>query len=229
MSYQYETHCHSSLCSRCAHSSPRELVHSFHQKGFAGLVLTDHFVHGNTCVSPTLPWEERMQCYYNAFLEAQDAAKGLDFDVIFGLEHAYGNGLEALCYGIDFNFLLENQDLDVIPITEFANRVHTYGGLLIQAHPYRYGGQELRFPLDCLDGIEVYNAGNTPETNLMAMRLAMSSSFIMTAGTDLHSCDERKLGTAGIELPYQVHNGAELVEALRKREHRLIFPDEPLW
>ena len=229
MGYRYETHCHSSRCSRCAHSSPAELVKAFHEKGFTGLVLTDHFVHGNTCVSHALPWEERMQCYYDAFLEAQETAKGLDFDVIFGLEHAYGNGLEALCYGIDLSFLLENRDLDAIPINEFANRVHEYGGLLIQAHPYRYGGQELRFPLEFLDGIEVYNAGNTPETNMMATHLAMSGDFIITAGTDLHCCSESKLGTAGIELPYRVHNGTELVEALRKRDHRLISPNEPLW
>ena len=226
MRYQYETHCHSSLCSRCAHSSPRELVRAYHRIGFSGLVLTDHFVHGNTCVSPVLPWAERMRCYYNAFEEAQDEAIDLDFDVIFGLEHAYGNGLEVLCYGIDLDFLLINKDLDSIPITEFANRVHTYGGVVIHAHPYRYGGSELQFPLEILDGIEVYNAGNSYDSNVMAKKLATSGDYIMTAGTDLHSCAEKKLGTAGITLPYRVHNGKQLVEALRKHDHNLILPEE---
>lgn len=228
MSYKYETHCHSNLCSRCAHSSPRELVQAFHRKGFAGLVLTDHFVHGNTCVPPSLPWDQRMYRYYEAFLQAQEAALDLDFDVIFGLEHAYGNGLEVLCYGIDLEFLLDNQDLDAIPIVEFANRVHAYGGIVVQAHPYRYGGQELCFPLECLDGIEVYNAGNGPDANRMAMQLSLSGDFITTAGTDLHKCSEDKLGTAGIALPYRIHSGPELVTALRKRDHRLIFPKDTL-
>lgn len=227
MEFRYETHCHSSACSRCAHSTPEELVRAYHQKGFAGMVLTDHFVHGNTCVDASLPWEIRMKQYYDAYLQAKAVAESLDFDVIFGIEHAYGSGLEALCYGIDLDFLLENRDLASLSIEDFSKRVHQWDGMLVQAHPYRYGGRELRFPLDYLDGIEVYNAGNSPEKNLMAMQLALCSGLIMTSGSDLHRSDEPRLGIAGISLPYRIQSGKELVEALRRKDHRLIFPDEP--
>jgi hypothetical protein len=88
MSYLYETHCHASLCSRCAHSTPAELVHAYHRAGYAGLVLTDHFVLGNTAVDTSLPWEAQVRQYQEAFLEAKDAAEGLDFDVLFSIEHA---------------------------------------------------------------------------------------------------------------------------------------------
>ena len=224
MLYRYETHCHSNYCSRCAHSSPEELVYAYHQAGFAGLVLTDHFIHGNTCVDPNLPWEQRMQQYYDAYLMAMAAAQPLDFDVIFGIEHAYGGGLEALCYGIDFEFLVSNPDIPELSIDTFAQRVHDYGGLVIQAHPYRYGGWEIQFPSDILDGIEVYNAGNAPEKNQMAMELVTGTNLILTSGSDLHHINEPKLGTAGITLPYRIHTGKELVAALKQKDHRLILP-----
>lgn len=224
MMYRYETHCHSNRCSRCAHSTPGELVQAYHAKGFSGLVLTDHFIHGNHCVDTSLPWKTRMQCYYDAYLEAKEAAATLDFDVLFGIEHAYGGGLEVLCYGIDLEFLLKNTDLPQLDIREFAGRVHEYGGIVIHAHPYRWAGPELQLPLDCLDGIEVYNAGNAPDKNIPAQHLARETGLIQTSGSDLHHIAEPKLGTAGIALPYRIHTEADLVAALKRRDHCLIFP-----
>lgn len=224
MRYRYETHCHCNRCSRCAHSTPTELVHAYHTKGFAGMVLTDHFIHGNNCVDESLPWKKRMQCYYDAYLEAKEAAKPLDFDVLFGIEHAYGGGLEVLCYGIDLPFLVNNPDIPQLGIREFAQRVHAAGGILIHAHPYRWAGPELQLPLDILDGIEVYNAGNDPEKNRLAQRLADHTDFIQTSGSDLHHIAEPKLGTTGIALPYRIQTETELVAALKRRDHSLIFP-----
>lgn len=59
--YLYETHCHSSDCSRCGRSTARELVRAYHAAGYAGMVLTDHFVTGNTAVDRSLPWDVQMR------------------------------------------------------------------------------------------------------------------------------------------------------------------------
>lgn len=224
MIYRYETHCHSSRCSRCARSAPAELVRAYHEKGYSGLILTDHFIHGNHCVDQALPWDKQMQCYYHAYLEAKEAAKELDFDVLFGIEHAYGGGLEVLCYGIDLDFLISNPDIPELNLEGFAQRLHAYGGILIHAHPYRWAGPELQLPLHLLDGIEVYNAGNPTDKNLLAQQLADSTTLIQTSGSDLHHVEEPKLGTAGITLPYRVQTETQLVAALKARDHRLILP-----
>ena len=57
MEYIYETHCHSAQCSLCAKSSAQALVYAYHKAGYTGLVLTDHFIYGNTAVPQDLPWE----------------------------------------------------------------------------------------------------------------------------------------------------------------------------
>lgn len=223
MLYRYETHCHASACSACAHSTPQELVRAYKSAGYAGLVLTDHFILGNTSVSRSLPWATQMECYYRAYLDAKAEGDKLDFDVIFGIEHAHGGGQEVLCYGIDLDFLLANPDIPQLSLEDFSVRVHEYGGILIQAHPYRYGGWEVPVRAELLDGIEIFNWGNPPLKNRMALRKAQELGCIMTAGADTHSASELRVGVAGIALPYRIHNAQELVEALKKGDHQCII------
>ena len=218
--YLYETHCHSSDCSRCGRSTARELVRAYHTAGFAGLVLTDHFVTGNSAVDRSLPWEAQMRRYYDAYLEACEEATGLDFDVLFGIEHAYGDGKEVLVYGIDLKFLLENPDLDRISLDAFVERVHAAGGVVVHAHPYRQRVYiDLSVPprLDVVDGIEVYNAGNLPKDgDLAALAHSRERAYLLTCGSDLHEARSSKLGQAGVLLSRRVRSGSELVEALKK-------------
>ena len=59
---------------------------------------------------------------------------GLDFDILFGLEHHYGSGKEVLTYGIDLDFLLAHPNIDVAPIKDYCDAVHEAGGFISQAH-----------------------------------------------------------------------------------------------
>ena len=109
--YLYETHCHCSQCSHCASSTSQELALAYYKAGYAGMILTDHFISGNTALDRSLPWDIQVKAYYQAYLDALEAVADLDFDVLFGIEHAYGDGKEVLVYGIDLDFLLANPDI----------------------------------------------------------------------------------------------------------------------
>ena len=222
--YLYETHCHSSECSACAHSRARELVRGYKAAGYAGLVLTDHFIRGNTSVSRLLPWPKRMQAYYDAYLEAKAEGDALDFDVIFGIEHAYGSGKEVLLYGIDLEFLLKNDDIRRISLGELADRVRAYGGLVIMAHPYRdraYVDMSVQPQEEVLDGIELYNACNAPGEDLQALALAeRNPRYILTSGGDIHHWADPRIGSAGLWFDRRIRDGKELVAALKAREYR---------
>lgn len=223
--YRYETHCHSSQCSRCARSTAQELVRAYHRAGYAGLVLTDHFIFGNSCVDRTLPWQTQMECYYNAFLDARKEAESLDFDVIFGIEHAYGDGKEVLIYGIDLSFLLANPDIPEITLDELVRRVHACGGIVIQAHPFRnrhYVNMAVGPRSDLVDGIEVYNAGNAPGEDLQALALSREKDCIVTCGGDIHTASDPRIGAAGIILPFRVRDSKAFADALKRREHQFL-------
>ena len=217
--YLYETHCHCSQCSHCGHSTSQELVLAYHKAGYAGLVLTDHFISGNTAIDRTLPWDVQMKAYYKAYQDACEAAAYLDFDVLFGIEHAYGDGKEVLVYGIDLDFLLANPDLCDITLDEFVDRVHTAGGLVVQAHPYRdrsYVNMNVGPRKDIVDGIEIHNAGNRPGEDGQALALSREKAYILTCGGDVHNIDDPKLGTAGLAFASRIRNNRELIAALRQ-------------
>ncbi len=225
MLYRYETHCHCSQCSLCGGSTSQEMVQSYYDAGYAGLVLTDHFIWGNTSVSRDLPWNERMNAYYGAYLEAKEYAKNLDFDVIFGIEHAYGDGKEMLIYGVDLDFLLKYPNMPSMSIDEVAEAVHSYGGLVIQAHPYRdrgYINMDVGPRIDLVDGFEVYNTCNGPGENEKAMEIAKENGLIFTSGSDNHASNSGLAGSAGIALPYRIKDEKELVSALKNNDHYII-------
>ena len=226
MLYQYETHCHCSQGSGCGKSTSQEMVRAYHAAGFSGLVLTDHFVLGNTAVDRSLPWAKQMQCYWQAYLDAREVGKELDFDVIFGIEHAYGDGKEILFYGIDLDFLLANPDIPEIPLEELVRRVHDHGGIAVQAHPYRcrwYVNMEVGPRTDLIDGVEVHNICNQPGEDAKALALAKSGGFLMTCGGDIHVAEDPRLGQAGIALPYRIRSEKELVSALKSSDCRYII------
>ncbi len=223
--YRYEMHLHSSEASACALSTARELVRAYKKAGYAGFVLTNHFIHGNTCVSRELPWEERMQAYYDAYLEAKDEGDKCDFDVFFGVEHNYGHGKEVLIYGVDIKTYKSHPELRNAQIDEFTRIIHEAGGAIVHAHPHRKRayitpGIEPRY--DVCDGIEVYNAGDDTETNAPAYKDALLYNKFMLSGGDVHEDYCQRVGTSGLAFPKRIRTSPELVEALLKREGRLI-------
>lgn len=227
--YQYETHCHTCWCSACAQDTPQDMAQAYYEHGYAGMVITDHFLLGNTAVDRSLPWEDMMSRYYEAYLAAADWAKGKDFDVLFGIEHNYGNGKEALTYGISLEFLLDHPGLHRLPPKEYYAAVHEAGGFVSMAHPYRDRGYiDMSQPLfpEYHDALEVFNFYNYPQENRKAEKLARREGMQGTSGGDEHRKDGGAIGQAGILLQKRVHTGAELVEVLRSRDYRILVDGE---
>lgn len=225
--FRYETHCHCSQCSACGHSTSAEIVRAYHAAGYAGLVLTDHFLRGNTAVDRSLPWETKVRLYYDAYLEAKAIGDELDFDVILGIEEHFGGGQEVLIYNIDLDFLLANPDMCDIPLEELIQRVHDWGGLVFQAHPFRnrrYIDMTRPPRDDVVDGFEVYNASNdSPIENLPAFRVAKEKGLLMLSGGDVHFIEAFALSMAGMAFPYRVRSGKEFVDAILRGDARCII------
>lgn len=224
--FRYETHCHTNWCSACAHNSPEEMAQAYYQAGYAGMVLTDHFLRGNTAVDRSLPWEEKMKRYYAAFEAARNWGASRGFQVLFGLEHHYGHGKEVLTYGIDLPFLLEHLNLHLYPLKEYAKFVHEAGGFLSMAHPFRHASYidpDVKPQPAYLDGAEIFNFYNTGEENKQAAEFAEKHGLLPTSGGDEHSIQGASIGKSGIALKAPVSTGKELVDVLRSGNYRLVI------
>lgn len=227
--YKYETHVHSKEGSACATGSAREMVQAYKREGYAGLVLTNHFIKGNTSVPRNLDWSTRMQMYYDAYLEAKDEGKKIDFDVFFGIEHHYGKGKEILIYGIDLEFLQSHPELETADIGTYAKLVHEAGGILVHAHPHRARGYidpDFRPRYDVCDGIEVYNACDDSKANVKAMSDAQELELLMLSGGDIHIHDDERIGLAGVAFEKRIKTIEEFVEMLRRGEGHILVNGE---
>ena len=203
MQYLYETHLHTVEGSACSRVAGADYIDYMIGRGFAGMVVTDHFFTGNCAVDRTLPWQEKIALYCEGFRRAREAAQGRDFDVIFGIEYNF-NGDEFLIYGLDEKWLLDNPDIEKLDRRGVYARVHEAGGVMIHAHPFRERGylKDIKLTPEICDGIEVYNAANTDNQNALAYEYAEKLGLPMIGGSDLHYFHDNALG--GVQLPYRV-------------------------
>ncbi len=231
--YLYEMHQHTARCSACASASPTDTVRELKAAGFAGMVLTNHFFYGNTGIRRHQRWEDFVRPYEVQYLEAKAVGDQLDFDVLFGLEEGVGGGKEVLLYGITPAFLYAHPELREGGSTEerlgrLLHLVHEAGGLVYQAHPFRvrdYIAEPWKpLPAHLLDGIEAYNAGNSPVENLRATKHAQDNDLPLIAGSDAHTAHFP--GRYGIACSHRLPTEQALAQALAQGDYTLHLPKE---
>ena len=221
--YKYEMHIHTSPCSGGG-SDIRAHIDALIQKGYTGMVVTNHFYNGDTRIDRSLSWEDFVDAYRQDYLYGLEYAREKDFDLLFGLEEHVGNGQEILLYGITPELIAAHPELKTPDPVAYAEVVHAAGGLVYQAHPYRCAPWILcAEPLACLDqldGIEVHNAGNHPQWNEQAQKLADELGLSCTAGSDGHGTDTA--GRAGIAAYERIRTNEDLVRVLKSGSYTIL-------
>lgn len=232
MGYLYETHLHTCLASACGVSTGKEHVHFYRDQGFAGIIVTDHFFGGNTCIPRDLPWEERIDRFFRGYEDAWEEGQKVGLDVFFGLEQNFDFD-EYLIYGLTREYMKAHPELEHWTRRQQLEEVHREGGAVIQAHPFRIRDYMDRIRLGELfaDGVEAANAGNEPLDDARAWAWAREKGLLMTAGSDNHHSPARQL--FGVELEEKLGSIADYVRLLRGRgriglhvpEGRFIMPE----
>ncbi len=232
-SYLYEMHQHTVGSSGCGVDDPVTVVRQLKADGFAGMVLTNHFYHGNTAVSRHQAWEDFVRPYEQEYLLAKAEGDRLDFDVLFGVEEVVGGrAKEVLIYGITPAFLYAHPELreggdEATHLERVTTLVHEAGGLVYQAHPFRVRDyipcpwEEL--PAQWLDGVEGYNACNSPVENTRAVAMAEKKDLPLIAGSDAHTAVQAV--RCGVLFPCRATDEAALVALLRECNYEL-YVDE---
>lgn len=235
--YRYEMHVHSSDVSDCGKSSAVEMVQAFAAAGYAGFVLTEHSLRGNCWMPREMPWEESVGYYRESYLRAKAAGDAIGFTVLFGWEHhyasgrweeRYGHGKEVLTYGITPEFLAAHPEIGDCSLEEYVALVHSVGGLVVHAHPFRMRGYiNTSIPpvFDGLDGIEIYNAGNPNTDNRPAYQKACELGLSFVSGADAHHT-EQNVGLSGLAFDRPIHDNTELVAAIKAKIGRPIILGE---
>jgi len=220
--FLYETHLHTAEASACASGSAAEMVRTYAEAGYSGLIVTDHFFNGNTAIPHKLPWKERVELFCKGYENALEEGKRLGFSVLFGWEYSY-YGTDFLTYGLDKAFLLNNPDILSWSLKEYLRRIRSMGGFITHAHPFRkafYIDEVRLFPED-VDAVEVINASHTdPSFNAQAKAYAEKHRLPQTSGSDIHHTDRFTGG--GMAFDHPLHSIEDFIAAVRSGRYKLL-------
>lgn len=230
--YKYDLHVHTNACSCCGVSTPEEQVKAYAEKGYNGIVVTDHFICGcnGTPIPRELTWKERIDRYYTAYERAAKAAEEYEnFKAFFGAEYSYAGGHDILFYGLHKEFLYEHPEIENMPVEDMCRLLQSAGCLVVQAHPFRdreYNDHSVQPELYCADGTEIFNSCNYEEENQKALEFALKNHKIMTSGGDIHSASDERIGLSGIFTNKPIESIDELVKILKSGNYSLCVKGE---
>ncbi len=221
MKYKYELHCHTGEVSRCAACPAERAVEIYKEKGYDGMVITDHYSPqtflDRHLFSPQKEVDFYLQGYKNAL-----AAAGDGFTVLLGMElRFYGNGNDYLVYGMTPEFIREHGNL----MTYYPRRFHMlsqkYGMIFLQAHPFR--PYIFRTNPRYLDGCEIYNKKDGGKgTNEKAEKWAEENKMkIRTGGADFHR-EAHSPNASGIITNEKIKTNDDLVRILKSGDFEII-------
>lgn len=224
--FKYEMHLHSSACSACAFSDAREYIDAALETGYAGMVFTNHFYHGNTKVFRGLPWKDYVGVFRDDYLQAKEYGEQKGVDVLFGIEEVYepGSGKEILIYGITPEDLMDCPDFLNYSVYEMADFIREKGGYVSCAHPFRirnYIPDPISEPDPAfMDGVEIYNYANSEEDDRKAEAFAKKYHLPGLSGGDVHRASD--FGHAGLAFYERIRTNEQLTEALKQGQYKLI-------
>lgn len=222
MRYLYDPHVHTCQASRCGRSTGAEIAAAYAAAGYAGIIVTDHFLNGWTAVPAGLPWEERIRIFCSGYEEARRAGERLGLQVFLGWEYC-DNGSEFLTYGLNADWQLEHPDLLSWSTPDYLRAVHRAGGFLSHAHPFRRRPDipPVRLYPELCDAAEVFNGGNgDPSENAGAAWYARQFRLLHTAGSDTHWAG--KINPGAMAFPRRLDSIRDFIGAMRDGEGEII-------
>ena len=210
---------HSSEVSACATNDVIKMLEKYSELGYTGVILTNHFFNGNTCIPPRLKWEDRVELFFSPYEKAKIKGKELGVDVFFGWEYNF-YATEFLTYGLDKQFLLNNPEILTLSLKEYANLVHKNNGFLVHAHPFREASyiNEIRLFPEITDAVEVLNGAQLSESfNKKADDYANLHNFPKTSGSDAHCTDHKSF--CGMKFNHRLEDIQDFIFSVKNKEN----------
>ena len=216
MEFKYELHCHTGCVSRCGRVEPEEIVKLYKEKGYSGIVVTDHY--SPMTFTPNWAPQKQIDFYLEGYRRMKRVA-GDDFTVLLGIElRHYFTANDYLIYGIDEEFLYSSGNLMKVWEKEIYKRCHDRGYLVYQAHPFRIGIR--RCNPDYIDGVEIYNGKTEKSLNDKAYDWAKENGKLMVSGSDFHVL--KNLAKGGIITNAPIKSNDDLLKVLKSQDFEMI-------
>lgn len=221
MTYKYETHLHTTQASACADFDGVKQARKYKELGYTGIIVTDHFFTGNTCIPNNLPWEERVDLFCKGYEAAKEEGDRIGLDVFFAWEANYRK-TEFLIYGYDKEWLKRHPEVIDWTVEDQYKQVHKDGGYVVHAHPYRIRPyiKEVRLFPEYVDAVEGINVGNENAVfDLQAILYARKHKLPITSGTDAHGYEKLR---SGLTFDHKLKDIHDFINSIKQGNYDLI-------
>ncbi len=212
--YRIELHAHTNPCSGCSQLGPEELVRSYYEKGYHGVVLTNHFEPGKLSFGK----EEAVKMHIRDYESAKNVAQKYGMTVYLGVELRFQENInDYLIYGVDEGMLRSFYDYIPTDLATFRKACPLPESVLLQAHPFR-SNMILADP-KLLDGMECFNMHPRHNSAVgLATQYAYDANLsIKIAGGDSHRPGDP--GLAALRTKVLPKDSFEIARILRSGDY----------
>lgn len=222
--YQYELHTHTAECDRAACMPAAEIVRKYHEAGYDGIVITDHYIRDfEERWFPDevrgLSHEEYVHRWQLGYRNARAEGERLGMTVLPGAEvRLDGQINDYLIYGADEEFFYNAPRLHRCKSLQELIDLMPANVCVVHAHPFR-DDMTVIDPTP-LWGLEGFNGGTSPFRNGMAKLYAEHYGKPLTSGSDFHG--RRRFAAGGIQTERRIRTPRDLTDVLRSGAYSLI-------
>lgn len=217
-------HAHSKGISTCCGKTYRENIDIAKNNGIDALILTNHYTKSYFARYKSV--EDFVEQYYVEYENAKAYGESVGVKVYYGVEITLEIDKEAhlLAYGVGKEFLQQHPYVFDYPLEKIYEAVHSCGGILVQAHPFRK--QDRLLNTDYLDGIEIScHPKYFTTASSKVKEVAQDKNLIITCGADYHG-DVSYRPVCGLLVEETPKDINEIVQILTSNKPKTLLIQE---
>ena len=222
--YRIELHAHTTPASSCSNLKPEELVQLYHEKGYDGLVITNHYDPDKLSLGKV----EAVAMLLRDFQAAKKAAKKYGMQVYLGTELRFRENMnDYLIYGVDEDLLGIFYDYIPTDVVTFRKEVTLPNSVFLQAHPFRSG--MVLCAAELLDGMECLNLHpwHNSAVGLATQYAYQKDLAIKITGSDCH--DMGNHGLTALRCKVLPEDSFQLAQILKTGDYVFEIGGASLW
>ncbi len=195
------------------------MIEEYKKEGYSSIVITDYCIKSKMDRLGDISWREKIDYVYTGFDIVKQYGNELGRNILLGVEITLQiTDSNYLVYGIDKEFLYENEKIYEYTLEELYKLCNKKGYLLIQAHSFRDNIQLA--PLEYIAGIEVFNGCQDEiSRNDKALEYGKNTNKILTSGSNFHRLGD--LARDGSITEVKIKDIKQLVEILKTKNYKL--------
>lgn len=133
-----DMHVHTCEVSDCGEVTAKDGVRMYHDAGYQGLMITDHYHKQYFESLSSDSWEGKVEQYLEGYHSAKKEGQRFGMEILLGMEFRnYETDNDFLIVGVTEEFLYKNPYIYKLPLADAFDLFHENGMLIIQAHPVR--------------------------------------------------------------------------------------------